>query len=97
MLSVKTAMKLLGVESPGQLIDTFAQRQLLDRQMEDAASQLAALESDPSVAEAQREVQEVQLEQQNVEARLSELSGTAGRRTPWRRRWTRWRPPSARR
>jgi len=75
VLSVKTAMKLLGVESPGQLIETFAQRQLLERQMQDAAAQLSELESDPSVAEAQREMNEVQLEQGKIEARLSELSG----------------------
>lgn len=75
VLSVKTAMKLLSVGTPGELVDLFAQRQLLERQMQDAAARLKELEQDPTLAAAQQELAGVQQEQQQIEARLGQLSG----------------------
>jgi hypothetical protein len=77
VMSVKTAMKILEVGSPGELIDLFAQRQVLQRQLEDATSQLATLENDPTLAEAQRELIQTQAEQTQIDARLSQLAGYA--------------------
>jgi hypothetical protein len=74
VLSVKTAMKLLGVESPGELVDIFAARQVQERQAQEAAQRLAELESNPAVQMAKQQVAEAQAEQSQFEARIGELS-----------------------
>lgn len=74
VLSVKSAMKVMGVGSPGELIDVIAQRQLLEHNLTEARQRIAALQNDPEVADAQRDVGAAQAEQAALEARMGELS-----------------------
>jgi hypothetical protein len=74
VLSVKTAMKVLGVGTAGELIDVIAQRQMLEHNLGEARKRLEALQNDPEVAAAQRDAGDAQAEQAALETRMGELS-----------------------
>jgi TolA-binding protein len=74
VLSVKTAMKLLNVETTTDLLDQLGKRQVLEVRVREVQDQLTALESDPTYVQSAQEYEAAQAELAPLEARIAELS-----------------------
>ncbi len=74
MLSVRTAMKLLQVETVGDLMEVLGKRQVLDSQVRTIETQLRSLETDPAYAAAVEDSAAAQVEVMALESRINQLS-----------------------
>jgi hypothetical protein len=69
---IKAALSALQVESPGEIVETLAEKGKLKAQVQSLRQQLADYERSPEYRAAQSEVASLKREQQKLEAQLAE-------------------------